>query len=475
VGELDRELLELMGDTTAAAVAEITERFKKLREAAEVEIARGGPRAAEAQEVLVKIKARIDLEEFRAKAEEFRREVEEIREEFGRREQTIQLRVDTGVVSDIGGRREIIAVHQEEAAALEAIIAKYPEMREEIEKLLPLIEDLKTTTDEFGKIAADAFETGLSDALADAAKGVKSLGEAAEDFLQSITDALLDWAAQQIASQMRDIIFGSLPQFGAGALGGLFKSAGGGTNLEEISVTTARLPEIGGEAGAAAAATALTTAGTTLTTGATALTTGATTLTTGATTFVTGVTSLVTAGSTLTAAGAALTAAAAALTASAATDAAGGLSEIIISTARLAEGGKVFGPGTGTSDSIPAMLSAGEFVVKAQAVQKPGVQYLLEKINDGAIFRGFAEGGYTGPPRFTVSRYADGGLVQPTAALAAGTLTVTVPPQQEERRPTIVQQSITVNAPGGNISKPTEMQITAATARGVRVADRHNN
>lgn len=60
----------------------------------------------------------------------------------------------------------------------------------------------------------------------------------------------------------------------------------------------------------------------------------------------------------------------------------------------LAEGGKISGPGTGTSDSIPAMLSDGEYVVNAQAVRKPGVRGLLDRINamDSRI-QGFAKGG----------------------------------------------------------------------------------
>jgi hypothetical protein len=44
-----------------------------------------------------------------------------------------------------------------------------------------------------------------------------------------------------------------------------------------------------------------------------------------------------------------------------------------------ASGGKVSGPGTGTSDSIPARLSNGEYVVNAAATQKN--QPLLEAIN----------------------------------------------------------------------------------------------
>jgi tape measure domain-containing protein len=58
-----------------------------------------------------------------------------------------------------------------------------------------------------------------------------------------------------------------------------------------------------------------------------------------------------------------------------------------------ASGGYISGPGTGTSDSIPAMLSNGEFVVNAQSTKKFGS--LLSAINSGQVPR-FAEGGMVG-------------------------------------------------------------------------------
>lgn len=42
----------------------------------------------------------------------------------------------------------------------------------------------------------------------------------------------------------------------------------------------------------------------------------------------------------------------------------------------FASGGYVSGPGTGTSDSIPSMLSNGEYVIKASSVDKYGVDFL---------------------------------------------------------------------------------------------------
>jgi hypothetical protein len=47
----------------------------------------------------------------------------------------------------------------------------------------------------------------------------------------------------------------------------------------------------------------------------------------------------------------------------------------------FATGGWINGPGTGTSDSIPAMLSNGEFVVNAMAAERN--RGLLERINSG--------------------------------------------------------------------------------------------
>jgi hypothetical protein len=59
--------------------------------------------------------------------------------------------------------------------------------------------------------------------------------------------------------------------------------------------------------------------------------------------------------------------------------------------ATLAEGGMVLGKGTSTSDSIPAMLSHGEFVVSAKGVA--GNESLLQRINAG---QKFSHGGFVG-------------------------------------------------------------------------------
>ena len=61
---------------------------------------------------------------------------------------------------------------------------------------------------------------------------------------------------------------------------------------------------------------------------------------------------------------------------------------------RRASGGPVWGAGTGTSDSIAAMLSNGEYVIKAASVRKYG-SGLFDSLNRGVAR--FANGGQVGP------------------------------------------------------------------------------
>lgn len=73
----------------------------------------------------------------------------------------------------------------------------------------------------------------------------------------------------------------------------------------------------------------------------------------------------------------------------------------------LAEGGPVFGPGTGTSDSVLAALSNGEFVINAAAVRQIGLD-TLNRINSGEAFK------------MRLPRFAEGGLIENEDGAAKG-------------------------------------------------------
>jgi hypothetical protein len=92
----------------------------------------------------------------------------------------------------------------------------------------------------------------------------------------------------------------------------------------------------------------------------------------------------------------------------------------------LDSGGDVAGAGTATSDSIPAMLSDGEYVIKASSARKLG-RGMLDHLNAGG---GYADGGAVARKLAAVRRkYASGGAVNPSAdspdALPSGSYDVT--------------------------------------------------
>lgn len=63
-------------------------------------------------------------------------------------------------------------------------------------------------------------------------------------------------------------------------------------------------------------------------------------------------------------------------------------------------GGSISGPGTGTSDSIPALISNGEYVIKAASVRKYGVA-MFDRLNAGRYASGGLLGGFTYTPTGT--------------------------------------------------------------------------
>jgi hypothetical protein len=92
----------------------------------------------------------------------------------------------------------------------------------------------------------------------------------------------------------------------------------------------------------------------------------------------------------------------------------------------FADGGHITGPGTGTSDSIPAMLSNGEYIINAASTKK--YRGLLDSINTGNLSH-FATGGPVGvvssdsgsssstsnPVSITVNHNGGGGLTEQDA------------------------------------------------------------
>ena len=342
-------LLRAQGREREAAAIEAEQRFGKLRERQAADGNLGGVAA---------IDNLVAIEQARARLIEVQAQVDAAFERQTRGETRIQAEREAGLISEVGARRELVELHGQTAAEVERLL---PEMRALAEATgdPAAIARVQQLTDEVGKlrIAADAtgqalregFETGLTRALEGLIDGTLTLRGALSALFEQMGRAMAQLAAQNLAQE---------------ATAGLTRLFGGGAGAQGTELVT-------GAAAVTGSATALVGGAAAVTGSATALTAASGTLVTGA---------------------AAIEAAAAALASAGATGAAssgggGFLSTIgnwfgsLFSPTGAADGGHIRGPGTSTSDSIPAWLSDNEFVTRAAVVQQPGALGFLREFN----------------------------------------------------------------------------------------------
>ena len=234
----------------------------------------------------------------------------------------------------------------------------------------------------------DSFQTFFTDLLT----GASTFGEGMLDLMDNLFNAIVSqitagWAASITQGLLGSIMPGSGGSGGAtegNPLAGLTDSATNATNA--INGMTTGVGSATGAIGAGTSIMGSYNAVQSLITGTTKPAEGA------ATTTVTAA---------LTALTAAATSAAAAL---AAMSAAGGLGFGFFAKGGLvmaAGGGAIRGAGTGTSDSIPAMLSNGEYVLSAKTTKRLGTPF-LNAVNSGQL-PGYATGGIVEPDYSAIS------------------------------------------------------------------------
>ena len=281
---------------------------------------------------------------------------------------------------------------------------------EAMERYYDMWKAANVSVDEQMTAVAEKAQTGLQDFFTNLFTGENSFTDSILDLFDSIMMEILNqitekWSAQIVTSLFGGFLNGNngaqgdgLSIIGDASMAGLFNFGsifgggggnGSGGNAAGISV---------GDMGVGALATGFSALSTGLNTATTAVTamggaTGTAGNLVGAYNVVQGVLNMTTKpaeSATTVATTAAMTAlSAAALSASLAlqTMSMGG-----IGIFGFASGGYISGPGTSTSDSIPAMLSNGEYVINADAVSRVGAP-LLDAINQGRSIRHFASGG----------------------------------------------------------------------------------
>ncbi|NMY40563.1 hypothetical protein HBN76_04525 [Pseudomonas sp. WS 5013] len=341
---LQAQLLAAQGQQAAAAAMQIEQQYGEL-------ISRLQERGDQAGLNLVD--SLINVERASAQLGELQAQVDRVFADQARQEGSIQAQQQAGLISEIGARQQIIDLHARTAAEVEKLLPQMQQLAEvtgdpaaieRVKDLQAQLEQTKYTADELSNALKSGFETGLASALEGLATGTMSLQEAATSFITSIASSMAQVASQNLAQMATD------------SLGGLFSSGA------EVAADTA---------GATATAAAITTASTA---GATTMGAG---ITAGGTTAATAMAAAITSAGT-----AAATAMATAMaTAGATNSTTSALSSAASVAVMAATGGHIQGAGTGTSDSIPAMLSNWEFVTRAAVVQQEGALPFLHDFN----------------------------------------------------------------------------------------------
>ncbi|MCA0240165.1 MAG: phage tail length tape measure family protein [Proteobacteria bacterium] len=374
--EVDQALTTTGGKSADSVVAEMKERFRKLR----------ADLSAEGNfEGMIKVDKLIDLTAAKAQLQDLQRQVDLIFGGQSRTQSVLQAEVTAGVTSEYDAKKRVVELNAQTAAQVEALLPRMrelaaitgdPQLAAGVADLEARVGTLKLKADELKMAFSNAFSSSLTTALHDLADGTASLGDAARGFIENMALAMADWAAQQLAMQ---------------ATAALMKSLGGESTGQD------------GAAGTAAAAAALAAAGATVSSGGSAVSTGAGTLGTAAAATIAGATALDTSSGALATASATLLTGAAAISSAAAELAAANAMSI---AAGFADGGYT---GAGTKYQVAGVVHAGEFVHRQEVVREPGALQFLWDFNRLGMRAVEAWRGTAWPG------YAAGGLVVPSA------------------------------------------------------------
>jgi len=342
---LEAEFLRAVGRDTDAALLEIRTRFEGMR----AEFEKAGNEAG-----LAWLDQLIPVAEAKVRVDDVQREMERILAEQQRQEQSVNVQQDAGLLTELQARERILEIHRQTYAQLEQIRPVLAELAQQpgaigeaaaqaLYALDAQAQRLMATTTLLQETLRDGLTSGLTEALTGLADGTLTLREAVTELGQSVLDALTRMAAENVAQSI------------AGGVMGLF---GGGQDGAGLTA---------GAAAVTTSAGALSAAGATLLTGAAAIEAAAISL--AAANGVSGVTS--SSGSNWLSG----------VVSDASAYFGGGSAGASSYTGAygFAEGGKVKGPGTPTSDSILAALSTEEVVIRAAAAMQPGAtDFLLD-------------------------------------------------------------------------------------------------
>jgi hypothetical protein len=219
LSQVRQRLLELQGNTVAARSLELSAEFEDLlaRLAAEGDV--------QGQELVRNL---INVELARTRLNDLETEYQRTLAALARAEKRVEIEVETGVISEREGRRQIIQLHRDTAAEVEKLIPLMRELAEasgdpaavervrelelEVEKLGAKV---NTAARELRETMRDAGEDAFSSIL----DGTREAGDALDGFIQSFRSKIADLVAENLFEKLFSVL---------GGVGGRGEQGGGG-------------------------------------------------------------------------------------------------------------------------------------------------------------------------------------------------------------------------------------------------------
>ena len=233
---LEKSLLEAQGRRHEAALLGIDEEIQK----ADLLLRKQGVPDAEREDTLGRLResleAGVNFEEVKRQAEAALSDLDDARGE-------IEARVSAGLLSQVEGEQQLLALEQDRLAALEELAAALeraalatgdPEKIAQAQEYSAAIRDLgfsvagaKTSFDSFKNTAIDAGRDALAEFFDTGITGAKSFKDAFRDMALSVIGALKSLAAQLLATAIMKKIAGVFGMGGMVGEGGEKKAEGG--------------------------------------------------------------------------------------------------------------------------------------------------------------------------------------------------------------------------------------------------------
>ncbi|OCG47907.1 hypothetical protein A9G35_03095 [Gilliamella sp. Choc5-1] len=309
----------------------------------------------------------LPLKKAEANLNEITTKIQQAQSRQSTKEQRIQAQVTSGLITQVEAQSQLIDLHKQTAQELAKYLPTLQAMTElpgqageNAQKALATLQlqiaELNKTTDALTNAFKNGLQSGIQGSLDSLAKGTFELKDALKNLAQSILSSMAQVATKGLA----DMAMNGLSNLGS-SLFGAATDAAASAGLMETAIATSSATGAGLMGDSISMSAGI----------------GAETISA----------SMITAGTT---AGEIISAAMISAS-SASAGANAGSSAIGAAAVAAATGGYITGAGTSTSDSIPAKLSNGEYVVKAASVKKYGVDY-LHAINTGRLHR-YATGG----------------------------------------------------------------------------------